>query len=109
MSCPTVFLRAGSNVGAQKRTLNFRSVPLKWVPLSRRADGVNDVGGAHENMGMHSSGLHLYAETGVEDAGGYSSGRKTRHFVELVQGHEEFGYVTGVAKVTCAENCWWSE
>ena len=78
LSCPTKSLRAGSNVGAQTRTLDFRSVPLKWVPLSRHVNGVHDVGGAHENMGMHSSGLHLYAETGVEDADGYSSGKKQK-------------------------------
>ena len=51
-------------------------MPRTSVPISRHVDDANDVGDAHENMGMHSSGLHLYAETGGGDADGYGSGHK---------------------------------
>ena len=108
LSCPTVFLRAGSNVGAQKKTLNFRSVPLKWVPLSRRVDGVNDVGGAHENMGMHSSGFISTQRLELRTQMAIVAGEKQGTSLSLFRDMKNLD-VTGVATVTCAECCWWSE
>ena len=53
-------------------------MPRTSVPTSRHVDGVHDVGGADENMVMHSSGHHVSAATGGEDADGYRSGQKQK-------------------------------
>ena len=92
----------------EKRERKFRRVFRAQVPIPRHVDGVNDVRGAHENWTMHSSGLRVFAETGVKSAVGYSSGREKgislTLFMEMRNLEAELD-VTNVATVRCAESC----
>ena len=92
----------------EKRERKFRRVFRAQVPIPRHVDGVDDVRGAHENRTMHSSGLRVFAETGVESAEGYSSGREKgislTLFMEMRNLEAEL-VVTNVATVRCAESC----
>ena len=67
-------LESRKKLQPRKGHWNFRSVPRTWVTIPRHVDDVDDVGGAHENRAMQSSGLHVHAETRAEDADGNSSG-----------------------------------
>ena len=91
----------------KRRERDFLSVLRTQVPISRHVDGVNDVRGAHENCTMQNSWLHVFAETGVQSADCYGSGRgKEISFTLLMEMRnlEAERNVTNVATVRCAES-----
>ena len=105
---PNHILESRMKSWSEEEEREFRSVLRRQVLISRHVDGVNDVRGAHENWTMHSIGLRVFAETGVESVEGYSSGREKgislTLFMEMRNLEAELN-VTNVATVRCAESC----